>query len=251
MTERKAAPRAALVTGASSGIGAAIARRLAKDGWQVLAAGRDAARTGALAAAAPGMRPWVGSLETSGDADRLVSDCVQAFGGLDLLVNNAGIYEIADAEATADDAWQRTIAINLSMPFYLSRAALPELRKRKGAIVNIASDWGLKGGANAVAYCASKGGLVLMTRAMAIDHADEGIRVNAVCPGDVETPMLYRSGATRGADAKRALREANADSRTGRVTTPEEVAAVVAFLASDEARQITGAAIPIDGGGLA
>lgn len=251
MTERKAAPRAALVTGASSGIGAAIARRLANDGWQVLAAGRDAARTGALAAAVPGMRPWVGSLETSGDADRLVSDCVQAFGGLDLLVNNAGIYEIADAEATADDTWQRTIAINLSMPFYLSRAALPELRKRKGAIVNIASDWGLKGGANAVAYCASKGGLVLMTRAMAIDHADEGIRVNAVCPGDVETPMLYRSGATRGADAKRALREANADSRTGRVTTPEEVAAVVAFLASDEARQITGAAIPIDGGGLA
>ena len=116
--------------------------------------------------------------------------------------------------------------------FYLSRAALPELRKRRGSIVNIASDWGLKGGANAVAYCASKGGLVLMTRAMAIDHADEGIRVNAVCPGDVETPMLYRSGATRGADAKTALREASADSRSGRVTTPEEVAALVAFLAS-------------------
>jgi NAD(P)-dependent dehydrogenase (short-subunit alcohol dehydrogenase family) len=176
---------------------------------------------------------------------------VQAFGGLDLLVNNAGIYEIAEAESTTDDAWQRTIAINLSMPFYLSRAALPALRKRKGAIINIASDWGLKGGANAVAYCASKGGLVLMTRAMAIDHAAEGIRVNAVCPGDVETPMLYRSGAVRGAEAKTALREANAESRSGRVTTPEEVAAVVAFLASEEARQITGAAIPIDGGGLA
>ena len=101
------------------------------------------------------------------------------------------------------------------------------------------------------AYCASKGGLVLMTRAMAIDHAGEGIRVNAVCPGDVETPMLYRSGATRGADAKRALREANADSRSGRVRTPEEVASLVAFLASDDARQINGAAIPIDGGVLA
>lgn len=251
MTERRATSRAALVTGASSGIGAAIARRLATDGWLVVAAGRDVARTNAVAAGAPGMRPWTGALETPGDADRLVADCVQAFGGLDLLVNNAGIYEIADAERTTDDTWQRTIAINLSMPFYLSRAALPELRKRKGAIVNIASDWGLKGGANAVAYCASKGGLVLMTRAMAIDHAAEGIRVNAVCPGDVETPMLYRSGATRGADAKRALREANRDSRSGRVTTPEEVAAAVAFLASDEARQITGAAIPIDGGGLA
>jgi NAD(P)-dependent dehydrogenase (short-subunit alcohol dehydrogenase family) len=243
--------RIALVTGASSGIGAAIARRLANDGWRVLAAGRDAARTNALAAAAPAIRPWIAALSTSADAHRLVADCVQAFGGLDLLVNNAGIYEIADTESTTDDAWQRTIAINLSMPFYLSRAALPALRKRKGAIINIASDWGLKGGANAVAYCASKGGLVLMTRAMAIDHAAEGIRVNAVCPGDVETPMLYRSGAVRGAEAKTALREANAESRSGRVTTPEEVAAVVAFLASEEARQITGAAIPIDGGGLA
>ena len=243
--------RIALVTGASSGIGAAIARRLANDGWQVLAAGRDTARTNALAAAAPAIRPWIAALSTSADADRLVAECVQAFGGLDLLVNNAGIYEIADAESTTDHAWQRTIAINLSMPFYLSRAALPALRKHKGAIINIASDWGLKGGANAVAYCASKGGLVLMTRAMAIDHAAEGIRVNAVCPGDVETPMLYRSGAVRGAEAWTALREANAESRSGRVTTPEEVAAVVAFLASEEARQITGAAIPIDGGGLA
>ena len=110
---------------------------------------------------------------------------------------------------------------------------------------------GIVGGAMASPYCASKGGLVLMTRAMAIDHAADGIRVNAVCPGDVETPMLYRSGATRGADAQRALREANADSRSGRVTTPEEVAAVVAFLASEDARQVNGAAIPIDGGGLA
>src|SRR5690606_24162935 len=151
-------PRIALVTGASSGIGAAIARRLASDGWQVLAAGRDAGRTSALATGAPGIRPWVGGLATSADADRLVADCIAAFAGLDLLVNNAGIYEIADAERTTDDSWQRTIAINLSMPFYLSRAALPELRKRQGAIINIASDWGLKGGAKAVAYCASKGG---------------------------------------------------------------------------------------------
>lgn len=248
---RRMTARIALVTGASSGIGAAIARRLAADGWQVLAAGRDAARTQALAADSAAIRPWVGALTTSADADRLVADCVRASGGLDLLVNNAGIYEVADAERTTDESWQRTIAINLSVPFYLSRAALPELRRRKGSIINIASDWGLKGGANAVAYCASKGGLVLMTRAMAIDHADEGIRVNAVCPGDVETPMLYRSGATRGVDEKTALRQANAESRSGRVTTPEEVAAVVAFLASEEARQINGAAIPIDGGGLA
>ena len=245
------ATRVALVTGASSGIGAAVARRLASDGYRVLAAGRDAKRTEALAAETPSIHAWVGALATSADCDRLIADCVRAEGRLDLLVNNAGIYEIADAEHTTDDAWNRTIAINLTVPFFLSRAALPALRKRKGSIVNVASDWGLRGGANAVAYCASKGGIVLMTRAMAIDHAEEGIRVNAVCPGDVETPMLYRSGATRGADAKTALREANADSRSGRVTTPEEVAALVAFLASDSAAQINGAAIPIDGGGLA
>jgi len=243
--------RVALVTGASSGIGAAIARRLAGDGWRVLAAGRDPGRTGALATESPAIRAWVGALATSADCERLVADCVKAEGGLDLLVNNAGIYEVANAEATSDDAWNRTLAINLTVPFFLSRAAMPELRKRRGSIVNVASDWGLKGGANAVAYCASKGGIVLMTRAMAIDHADEGIRVNAVCPGDVETPMLYRSGATRGVDPKTALRQANEESRSGRVTTPAEVAALVAFLASDGAAQITGAAIPIDGGGLA
>ena len=241
----------ALVTGASSGIGAAIVRRLASDSWQVMAAGRDAARTHALAKEFPAIRAWVGALSTSDDATQLVSDTVQAFGGLDLLVNNAGIYEIAAAESTTDEAWHRTMAINLSMPFFLSRAALPELRRHRGSIINIASDWGLRGGAKAVAYCASKGGLVLMTRAMAIDHAQEGIRINAVCPGDVETPMLYRSGETRGADAKTALRDANADSRSGRVTAPEEVAALVAFLASQAAAQINGAAIPIDGGGLA
>ncbi len=243
--------RSALVTGASSGIGAAIARRLARDGYRVIAAGRDAARTQAVAAESAATRAWVGTLASAEDCERLVADCVKTEGGLDLLVNNAGIYEIANAEATSDDAWHRTMAINLSVPFFLSRAALPAIRKSKGSIVNVASDWGLKGGAHAVAYCASKGGLVLMTRAMAIDHADEGIRINAVCPGDVETPMLYRSGATRGADAKTALREADADSRSGRVTTPDEVAALVAFLASDAAAQINGAAIPIDGGGLA
>lgn len=243
--------KVALVTGASSGIGAAIARRLAADGFSVLAAGRDAVRTGALAAESASIRAWTGDLAASADCNRLVDACTTAFGGLDLLVNNAGVYHAASAEQTTDAVWQQTIAINLSVPFFLSRAAMPYLRRRRGVIVNIASNWGLVGGHHAVAYCASKGGIVLMTKAMALDHAAEGVRITAICPADVETPMLYRSGEGQAQDAKRILREANAGSRTGRITSPEEVAALVAYLASDDARQITGAAIPIDGGDTA
>jgi NAD(P)-dependent dehydrogenase (short-subunit alcohol dehydrogenase family) len=243
--------KVALVTGASSGIGLAVARRLAGDGYSVMAAGRDAGRTAKLWAGLPSVQTWVGDLTSSKACDRLVAACVEAFGRLDVLVNNAGIYHSVNTEETTDLIWEQTLAINLSAPFFLSRAAMPHLRSNRGVIVNIASDWGLVGGRNAVAYCASKGGLVLMSKAMTMDHAAEGVRINAVCPGDVETPMLYRSGAAHGLDEQSALKEANAASRTRRVTTAAEVAALVAFLASDEAAQISGAAIPIDGGNTA
>jgi len=243
--------KVALVTGASSGIGAAVALRLAKEGQAVMAAGRDVERTQRLSEEAPEIRAWTGDITSAQSCTDLISACVESFGRLDVLVNNAGIYHTADAEQTTDEIWAQTIAINLSTPFFLSRAALPHLRQSKGVIVNVASDFGLVGGEQAVAYCASKGGLVLMTKAMAVDHAGEGIRVNAVCPGDVETPMLYEDGASRGLDRAAALLEAEGDSATGRVTTSEEVAALVAFLASAEALQITGAAISIDGGNTA
>ncbi len=243
-------PKVAVVTGASSGIGAAVARRLAQDGYSVMAAGRDAKRTHAIAES-PTARAWIGDLASSADCDRLVADCVKAFGGLDVLVNNAGIYHSESTGQTTDQIWNDTIAINLSVPFFLSRAALPHLRQRRGAIINIASSWGLHGAPKAAAYCASKGGLVLMTRAMSIDHASEGVRINAVCPGDVETPMLFRDAEARGVDRQAAVQEANAESRSGRITTPEEIAALVAYLASEAAAQINGAAIPIDGGEVA
>ena len=137
------------------------------------------------------------------------------------------------------------------MPFFLAPAALPHLRKSRGRIVNIASNWGLHAGPNAVAYCASKGGLVLLTKAMAVDHAAEGIRINAVCPGDVATPMLFRDAEAHGLDREAVLRESAATTRSGRVTTPEEVAALVALLASDEAAQVNGTTLLMDGGSLA
>lgn len=243
--------KVAVVTGASSGIGKAIAQRLASDGFLVLAAGRDKARTETLRDQGGNIHTWIGDIISPDACADLIASCIDRFGRLDVLVNNAGIYVAADAEHTSDENWSQTMAINLSAPFYLSRAAMPHLRETEGVILNVASDWGLAGGKNAVAYCASKGGVVLMTKAMALDHAGERVRVNAVCPGDVETPMLYAEGAARGLSPEQAVTEAGQSSPTGRVTTPEEVAALVAFLASDAAAQITGAAIPIDGGNTA
>jgi len=243
--------KAVIVTGASSGIGAAIAIRFAENGFRVLAAGRNGQALADIAAAADAIVPWIGDLTGEGACERVVDDCVEQFGRLDVLVNNAGIYIRGDAGETRAEDWRRTLAVNLDAPFYLSKAALPHLRESRGVIINIASDWGLQGGRRAAAYCASKGGLVLLTRGMALDHAAEGIRVNAVCPGDVDTPMLVAEAVHDGLTHEQALEKYGRDSPSGRVTRSEEVAALVLYLASDQAAQITGAAIPIDGGNTA
>ena len=239
----------ALVTGASSGIGAAVAIEFADAGWSVLAAGRDEGRLEEVSDVSDNISTWAGELEESEECDELVADTVDEFGGIDCLVNAAGVLIRGNAEELSDDNWRDTLAINLDVPFYLSRAALPHLSKSAGSIVNIASVWGLEGGSRAVAYCASKGGLILMTRAMALDIASQGIRVNAICPGGVDTPMLANEAGDKETDEFLA---AVADgSPNGRIATPEEIAGLVLFLASDAANHMTGTAIPIDGGLMA
>jgi len=238
----------ALITGASSGIGAATAIAFAEAGWDVMAAGRDEGRLEEVADVSDNIAVWSGELIESEDCDELVADTIDEFGNIDCLVNCAGVIVRATVADTSDEDWRFTMGINLDAVFFLSRAALPHLLNSTGSIVNVASSWGLKGGARAAAYCASKGAIVQLTKAMAIDHARDGLRFNAVCPGDIDTPMLVSEAEEEGVDIEDHLAEAAEGSPNGRIGTPEEVAALILFLASDAATHITGTAIPIDGG---
>jgi len=237
-----------IITGASSGIGEAAVRSFYAAGYRVCAAGRDEDRLNKATAGLSGCMVWTGDLCQRNAANELVACAAREFGQLDALVNSAGIIYRGTAEQTTDNQWDETLAINTTAVFRASRAAVPLLRETKGAIINIASDWGIAGGEAAVAYCASKGAVVQLTRAMALDHAREGIRINAICPGDVDTPMIDMEIAERGLDPVQARQQYNADSPTGRMTLPGEVASLALYLASDAARQINGAALSIDGG---
>jgi meso-butanediol dehydrogenase/(S,S)-butanediol dehydrogenase/diacetyl reductase len=240
-----------LVTGASSGIGAAVAIAFAEAGWSVMAAGRDEGRLGEVADVSENISTWAGELEESTDCDELIADTIDEFGGLDCLVNAAGVIIRGNTEDTSDEDWRDTLSINLDVPFFLSRVAIPHLMTTEGSIVNIASNWGLTAGDRAVAYCASKGGLIMMTRAMALDHAADGLRINAICPGGVDTPMLISEVEKQGGDVAGFLSDVAAESPNGRIATPEEIAGLALFLASDAASHMTGTAIPIDGGLMA
>jgi len=243
--------KVALVTGASSGIGAAIAIEFADAGWSVMAAGRDGVRLADVADASERIATWEGELDSSDACDELVADTIDEFGRLDCLVNCAGILLRGNATATSDEDWRDTMTINLDVPFYLSRAALPHLLEAAGSIANIASDWGLQAGADHVAYCTSKGALVMLSRTMAKDHARDGLRVNAICPGDVDTPMLAAAADELGVPLDEYLAAAAEASPNGRIAEAGEIASLVLFLASDAGRHVTGTAIPVDGGSSA
>lgn len=245
--------RAVLVTGGTSGIGAAVARAFGAAGASVLLSGRDAERgervASEIAAAGGAVAFGVADITDPQTPGNLVKACLDRFGRLDILVNNAGIIYEGTAEETSDAEWLETMSVNLDGAFRMSRAALPAIRQSGGgSIVNVASDWALVGGRRAVAYCASKGGLLMMTKAMALDHAHENIRVNAVCPTEIDTPMLDREIEQAGLTKEEAHAAYGEKIPMGRVGTPEDVARAVLFLASDHAGFVTGVALPVDGG---
>ena len=236
-----------IVTGAASGMGAATARQFADGGSQVVIVDRDAAGA-ARVAAEIGAVPIAGDVRDSAFCDAVVAQTVAAHGRLDVLVNAAGTIVRADAEATSDGDWERVLAVNVSGTFFLCRAAIRQMRvQQAGSIVNFGSIWGTVGGHGHVAYCASKGAVHQLTRALALDHARDGIRVNAVCPGEVDTPMLRSQRSTPVTDDD--LAELAARSvPMGRLAQPDEIARVVVFLASEAASYMTGALVPVDAG---
>jgi meso-butanediol dehydrogenase / (S,S)-butanediol dehydrogenase / diacetyl reductase len=247
------AGKAVLVTGSTTGIGEACARVFAESGAKVMVSGRNAERGRAVALAiqaAGGSAQFAAAdLRAPGACERLIGDSIERLGGLDILVNNAGILYTANALETSDEQWLDTMAVNVSALFYLSRAAVRHMKTvGRGAIVNVASEWGLNGEANHVAYCASKGAVIQITRCMALDHARDNIRINSVCPGEIHTRMVDDILAQRGGDPAHSLRQLAAGIPMRRLAHPSEVARCVQFLASDLASYVTGTNLSVDGG---
>ncbi len=253
MTGARFEGRRLLVSGAASGIGRATALRLGAEGGAVACV--DVNRNG-LAATVETIRDAGGrALWLEADVAELpavelaVEEATGELGGLDGVANVAGVGDFTgDVTETAPEEWARVLAVNLTGAYHVSRTALPHLRTSgRGAVVNVGSQFALVGCLASPAYCASKAGLIGLTRAMAVDHASEGIRVNCVCPGPVDTPMLAGTSATPELTRRERARTEHRNL-LGRLGRPEEIAAMIAFIMSDDAGSMTGSVVAVDGG---
>ncbi len=246
--------KVALITGAASGIGRASALLFAREGAAVAItdinqAGESVAdeitRNGGKAIFE------LADVTRAADCERVVERTLRDLGTIAVLFNNAGIIRRASVVELSEEDWDRVIAVNLKSIFLMSRQAVPIMIKAGGgSIINTASGWGIAGGPRAAAYCASKGAVVLLTKALAVDHGPQNIRVNCICPGDTDTGMLRNEAHQLGAREDTFLAE-SAHRPLGRIGKPEEIARAALYLASDASSFVTGTALVVDGGGLA
>jgi len=245
----------AMITGAASGIGRATAFLFAREGAKVAVV--DLNDIGGIEVA-HGINDSGGSaiyvkcdVSSSFDCQRAVQATVEKLGGLEILFNNAGIVRRATVLDTTESEWDQVMDVNVKSIFLLGKYSIPHMiQAGGGCIINMSSGWGLKGGRKAVSYCAAKAAVVNLTRAMALDHAGDKIRVNCLCPGDVNTGMLLNEARQLGQSEAEFLQE-SADRPLGRIADPEEIAQAALYLASEAASYVTGTALVIDGGGLA
>jgi NAD(P)-dependent dehydrogenase (short-subunit alcohol dehydrogenase family) len=244
-----------LITGGTSGMGEASALAFVEAGARVVISGRNQERARDIMNRCKDLAGSIvfvaGNIGKRKKCDMIVTEAVGILGGLDIVVNSAGVIYHATAEETSDEQWLQTMNVNVNGMFYICRAALPHLRASRGTIINIASDAALTGSYHLTAYCASKGAVLQMTRAMALDYAREGIRIVPICPGDVDTPMLRGEFRDRGLDAETGLRESAEGVPLNRVCSAAEVADMVLYACSDSAAFITGYPLVLDGGNRA
>lgn len=244
--------KTAVITGAAGAIGQAISRQFVTNGYRVIAGDADQAGLDKLEAELnrTGKNVWskAGDLRGKAYCEDLIDYSIHATGRLDVLVNNAGIITRGNILETTDEDWERTFDVNLKSIFYTCRKAIGHMKGQgSGAIVNISSCWGLYPGPGHAAYCTSKAAVASFSKCLGRDHAPDGIRVNAVCPNEVNTPMIRTGFVRRGFDPEKAIAELNKSVPLGRIAEPEDIADVVYFLCSDAARYIAGTAVEVNG----